>query len=44
MPAPVPPDYVCREFDRSPVSLIEEPECCENCAHYADGLCRRRDG
>lgn len=42
MPAPgkpTAPDYVCPRFDRAPFSLIEEPEICENCALYEDGLC-----
>lgn len=39
----VSPEYVCRYFDRSPASLIEEPETCENCAYYNDGLCRREE-
>ena len=40
---PVSPDYICRYFDRAPVSLIEEPEICENCALYDGGLCRREE-
>ncbi len=41
--SPVAPDHVCIRFQRSPVSLIEEPEVCENCALYDDGLCRREE-
>lgn len=37
---PVSPDYVCPRFDRAPDSLIEEPEVCELCLWYDDGLCR----
>ena len=40
---PVSPDYVCPRFDRSSASLIEEPEVCENCAHYSEGLCLREE-
>ena len=40
---PVSPEYVCPRFDRSPSSLIEEPEICENCASYEDGLCHRKE-
>ena len=32
-------DDVCRKFVRIPESLIEEPEVCEWCEYYRDGLC-----
>ena len=40
----VDPESVCLRFDRSPTSLIEEPETCENCVYYSDeGLCLREE-
>ena len=38
------PDYVCIRFSRAPESLIEEPEICENCAHWSGGVCGRDTG
>ena len=38
---PVDPEYVCPRFERSPLSLIEEPETCENCAMFDRGFCLR---
>lgn len=32
-------ESVCRYFERIPQSLIEEPEVCEWCEHYENGLC-----
>ena len=40
---PVSADYICRDFVRSPFSLIEEPEVCESCAFYEDGFCRKTE-
>lgn len=37
--SPVSPDYICPRFRRVPDSLIEEPEVCEFCESYEDGLC-----
>lgn len=37
------PEHVCIRFRRSPVSLIEEPEVCENCADWEEGFCLRAD-
>ena len=39
----VSPENVCRDFERSPYSLIEEPEVCESCNYYEDGICRKED-
>jgi hypothetical protein len=39
-PKKVGPEDVCAAFDRVPYSLIEEPEVCEWCSYYDDGLCR----
>ena len=36
---PTSPDHVCIRFCRSSVSLIEEPEVCENCEYWLDGSC-----
>lgn len=36
---PVDAESVCRHFERIPQSLIEEPEVCEWCEYYSDGLC-----
>ena len=38
---PTAPDHVCIRFRRAPDSLIEEPEVCECCASWQDGLCLR---
>ncbi|MBR2831962.1 MAG: hypothetical protein IKE57_03430 [Oscillospiraceae bacterium] len=35
----VAPDDICQKFVRIPESLIEEPEVCEWCEYYRDGLC-----
>ena len=43
MNKPVSPDSVCRDFDRAPWSLIEEPEICENCLYYDDGQCKNSE-
>ena len=44
-PVPVDPNDVCRRFDRTPWSLIEEPEVCELCRFYndADSTCRKAE-
>jgi len=36
------PDSVCRDYDRTDSSLIEEPEICENCRYFKEAgeLCR----
>lgn len=34
---------VCRHFERIPQSLIEEPEVCEWCEYYRDGMCFREE-
>jgi len=34
-------ESVCRLFERDAQSLIEEPEVCQCCAYYEDGLCLR---
>lgn len=34
---------VCRHFDRAPYSLIEEPEVCEWCLYYNEGVCNRKE-
>lgn len=36
---PVAADDICPRFIRIPESLIEEPEVCEWCEYYHDGLC-----
>ena len=36
---PVSADSVCIRFQRAPDSLIEEPEVCELCLFWRDGLC-----
>ncbi len=33
------PESVCRYFQRIPLSLIEEPEVCEWCEYFENGLC-----
>ena len=43
-PRPTAPDHVCPRFERSPLSLIEEPEICENCGRYQDGFCHAEEG
>lgn len=41
---PVDAESVCRCFERIPQSLIEEPEVCEWCRFYNDGLCLHEEG
>lgn len=41
---PVDEESVCRYFERIPQSLIEEPEVCEWCEHYENGLCFHEEG
>ncbi len=41
MKTPVSTEYVCRDFDRVPDSLIEEPEVCEFCSYYDNGYCTK---
>lgn len=41
---PVDGESVCRCFERIPQSLIEEPEVCEWCEHYENGLCFKGEG
>lgn len=38
---PVEPTGVCRYFNRTDTSLIEEPEICEFCTWCIDGCCHR---
>jgi hypothetical protein len=37
-------ESVCAHFIRIPESLIEEPEVCEWCEFYDEGLCFHKDG
>ena len=36
-------ESVCRYFERIPQSLIEEPEVCQRCEHYENGLCFHKE-
>ena len=37
---PCSPDSNCINFERVLYSLIEEPEVCEWCVYYDEGVCR----
>lgn len=38
---PCDPNSNCIDFERVSYSLIEEPEVCEWCVHYDDGVCKK---